>query len=209
MEILLNAISVKSKAKVPGRSNVLEASPNENPKSLPRSGVRVTYKKGLKRVTLQRYLASRLVYKADEVSFAEILVLYDNLIWLLEKALIDPGFHRVFNEDLESLAEILKNTRLTEKSFKSSLVKLSNEIRISCSGFLYPQRNLAGVAKYVSGHFHVLPHREQGTLTKELRPKAYIGVGYKDKGTRRDPAYDGSPGWQEVAMSLKEEDSSE
>ena len=31
----------------------------------------------------------------------------------------------------------------------------------------------------------------------------HIGVGYKDKGARRDPSKDGSPSWQEVAMTRK------
>lgn len=39
------------------------------------------------------------------------------------------------------------------------------------------------------------------------RPR-FIGVGYKDYGDRRDPSYDGSPSWQEVASSLPPETSS-
>lgn len=207
MEMLPNVyIDEPRKQKVLGRTNVLEASPSEGPQALPRSGVRVTYKKGLRRITLQRYLASRLAHEPEAVTFAEILVLYDNLIWLLEKAIIDPDFRRVFSEDLESLADLLRKTVISESTFKSSLQGLSLGIRTRCSGFLLPKRNLAGVARHVSGHFHVLPYRGDGIPTKELRPKAYIGVGYKDKGSRRDPAYDGSPSWQEVAMSHVEDD---
>jgi hypothetical protein len=36
---------------------------------------------------------------------------------------------------------------------------------------------------------------------KRLPPQPYIGVGYRDKGSLRDPAKDGSPHWKEVAMS--------
>lgn len=36
-----------------------------------------------------------------------------------------------------------------------------------------------------------------------IHEQKYIGVGYKDKGARRDPAKDGSPAWQEVAMTRK------
>lgn len=32
-------------------------------------------------------------------------------------------------------------------------------------------------------------------------PKRFVGVGYKDKGARRDKAKDASPSWQEVAVS--------
>lgn len=32
-------------------------------------------------------------------------------------------------------------------------------------------------------------------------PKRFVGVGYRDAGQARNPAYDGSPSWQEVALS--------
>jgi hypothetical protein len=46
--------------------------------------------------------------------------------------------------------------------------------------------------------------RSLGIPTKQIPPKPYIRVGYKDKGTRRDPSWDGSPSWQEVAMANTE-----
>lgn len=190
-----------SQSLVSGRSNVLEDSPSEGPRILNQSGVRVTYKKGLKRITLERYLISLLVYSPDKVTFEQILVIYDNLIWLLEKALKDPDFKRVFGMNLELISSILKEKRITSENLNNKLLELSKELKEQCSGFLYPRRNIGGVSKYVLGHFHVLPTRSQGIPTKELKPKPYIGVGYKDKGTYRDVAWDGSPSWQEVAMS--------
>jgi len=38
-------------------------------------------------------------------------------------------------------------------------------------------------------------------LRKKSRPPNRIGVGYRDHGTARDVAYDGSPSWQEVAAA--------
>jgi len=35
-------------------------------------------------------------------------------------------------------------------------------------------------------------------VPKRCPPVRFIGVGYKDKGTRRDTAVDGSPGWKEI-----------
>lgn len=37
-------------------------------------------------------------------------------------------------------------------------------------------------------------------LRKSPRPRRFIGVGYRDHGTRRDAAFDGSPSWQDVAV---------
>lgn len=36
-------------------------------------------------------------------------------------------------------------------------------------------------------------------LSSKSSPKRFIGVGYRDSGTARDVAFDGSPTWQEVA----------
>lgn len=42
---------------------------------------------------------------------------------------------------------------------------------------------------------------EQLNWTK-VPPARYIGVGYKDKGSRKISSHDGSPSWQEVASSI-------
>ena len=43
----------------------------------------------------------------------------------------------------------------------------------------------------------------------KIPPKRYVGVGYRDQGSRRNVAYDGSPSWQEVATSAIMRDSQE
>jgi hypothetical protein len=40
----------------------------------------------------------------------------------------------------------------------------------------------------------------------KLPPPRFIGVGYKDKGHRRDPAFDGSPRWQDIAGRISTTD---
>jgi hypothetical protein len=48
----------------------------------------------------------------------------------------------------------------------------------------------------------------QRTLSQnKIPPARFIGVGYKDKGSRKISSYDGSPSWQEVASSLERADS--
>jgi len=42
----------------------------------------------------------------------------------------------------------------------------------------------------------------RATQVTKSPPKRRIGVGYRDQGTRRNLAHDGSPAWQEVAQSL-------
>jgi hypothetical protein len=185
-----------------GRPNVQVSSPNKEGKEYKDLGVaRVTYSATVRRITLQRYLVSRIIHEIGEVSFSEILVLYDNILWCEEKARKDPGFRRKFGEDLMILAKILKETRFSLQSFPHTLRVLSIKLKANLENFSFPKRNIPGIRIHVRGKFHVLPYRESGIPKNQIPPKPYIGIGYKDKGNRRDPAFDASPSWQEVVNS--------
>jgi len=166
---------------------------------LPKSGVRVTYKKGLKRITLQRVLTSLIVFHREAVTFDEILVFYDNLIWCLEKSLKDPDFRHKFGKTLEDLSKSVSRV-LFSQDISGSIQRLSLALK-PFSDFYLPERNTRSTYRHFKGNFHVLPFKSTGIPNKELPLKPYIGVGYRDKGTYRDPAFDGSPSWQEVAIS--------
>lgn len=164
---------------------------------------RVSYARKLKKITLQRYLCSVAVHRMKEISFEEILVLYDNMLWCQDKCQQDPSFLTKFGKDLSMLSIILKSLRFSSKNFSKTIPILSSKIKNELEHFLLPIRNLNGVQKHLKGKYQIRPHKEAGVLTKQLPQKAYIGVGYKDKGTARDPAHDGSPRWQDVAMNRR------
>lgn len=153
---------------------------------------------------MERYIVSKVVFHPERVTTGEILVLYDNILWCQDKARKDPSFQDKFGEALEALALLLKSVRFTPTSFENNLRKLSSAFRSKLDSFIIPSKNLNGVYVHVRGSFHILPSTSQGKLTKLLPPPRYIGVGYKDKGHRRNMARDGSPTWQEVAMRLKQ-----
>jgi hypothetical protein len=177
-------------ATVPGNSSRVE---------LNHAGMRVTYGRNIRRITLQRYLVSKMVWQPDRVTFPELLALYDNQLWLEDKASKDPGFLSKFGGFLENLSVLLKGTRITYKTLTPSLRRLSTELRVAAEGHLIPERNLITTEMHVKGRFHVTPTKESGIPTRELPPVKVIGKGYRDKGTYRDPAWDGSPSWQELA----------
>lgn len=169
------------------------------------SGITITYSRKLRRINLLRILVTKIVFRKDEVTFEEIVVFYDNLLWALEFCQKQPHFAAKFGSSLEELAKVSRTVRWRPDSIPGNLEKLSHELR-NLDDFYIPNRNFLGNWKYVKGLFHVAPkHTEMGRLTKTIPPKPYIGVGYKDKGTRRDTAQDGSPSWQEVAMDRRGE----
>jgi len=165
-----------------------------------RGVAKVTYERKLKRITLQRWLCGKVVYRADEVTFQELLVLYDNILWCQDKSEKDPLFRSKFGEALSKLTEILKGTRFSPRTFSRTIGILSRKIKDELETFTLPERNLNGVALHLRGKIHLRPFEAPGTPRKFLPQERYIGVGYKDKGTARDPAFDGSPRWQDVAM---------
>jgi hypothetical protein len=136
------------------------------------------------------------------VTIGDILILYDNILWCQDKALKDPGFQEKFGSSLEDLAKILKALRFTANSFQNNLRTMSMRFR-NLGSFIIPAKNLNGVYVHVRGSYHILPTKESGIPTSQLPPKRFIGVGYKDKGHRRNSATDGSPSWQTVAMRMK------
>lgn len=157
------------------------------------------YRKGIRRITLERFLVTRLIRFPGTVTLLEVLVLYDNLLWCNAKAASDPKFNEKFGKTLEVLTQILKETRIGNRL--RNLRILSDKLKKALpEEFLFPERNLDGVQKvlrdavYVSGG-------ELGRPNSTFPPRTFIGKGYRDHGCLRNTAWDGSPSWQEVAMA--------
>jgi hypothetical protein len=161
---------------------------------------KLVYSKRAKRVTLQRYLVSKVVYEMEKVTFQDVLVLYDNMVWLQDKAEREIHFRDKFGVPLEVLSSILSGLNLTERTYQKSIRKLSRTFRKQLEGFYLPLRNYPNVQQRQRQAFRFVLNGPLGVELRQLPPKQYIGKGYDDKGTARDSAKDGSPSWQEVAM---------
>lgn len=160
-------------------------------------GVQIIYSRRCRRITLQRVICSRIAYNL-EVSWEEILVLYDNFLGLQTLAQRDEGFRAKFGNSLEELAKLLKSVQINERTvwkLKDTLRKNIKELK----PFLLPKRNLSQTELHMKNKVKIRETRLPGVLRKKLPPERYIGVGYRDKGSRRDEAWDGSPSWQDVA----------
>lgn len=185
-------------------------SPGQNlvPKTIPMirqkdnlGSVQVHYSRRIRRITLERFLASKIAYRVEEICFQEIIILYDNLLMCQDLAIKNPGFSRKFGNSLEELTKILKSFRFNERNFLKTSRKLSLRLK-SLENFLIPERNLQGVGKHFVGKVHVRPSSSTGTDKRYLPPVKFVGKGYRDKGTLRNRAKDGSPSWQELSSIL-------
>lgn len=165
------------------------------------AAVTIKFSKKAKRVTLARYLCGKVIFRPDKVTREDLLVMYDNFLHIQDLAKQNENFRNKFGEDLESLARILKGFRVASKTSGLDVAKLGAQMKEKLSKFYYPERNLSGIESRIQSYYSLHPMRSLGKPVKELPPKAYIGKGYTDKGTARNPAYDGSPTWQEIASS--------
>lgn len=154
--------------------------------------------KKVRRMTLLRYVCSKIVYKED-VELRDILALFQCLIDCQTLSQRDPNFKNKFGSTLEVLAKSVKGVRMS-KSVLADLSSLRRAILNVPERFLYPKRNLSQIKRRVSGSYHLHFPKSLGIPTKSLPPKLYVGKGYSDKGTAKNVAVDGSPRWQDVAV---------
>jgi hypothetical protein len=154
--------------------------------------------KKARRITILRYLVSKIVFK-EQIAVRDILAIFQCILDCQDLARRDPNFQQKFGLALEALAKSLKSVRITRLSIET-LNSLRRAILNVPEEFFYPKRNLSQLKKKVEGQFHLHFPKQLGVPTKSLPPKLYIGQGYRDKGSARNLAFDGSPRWQDVAV---------
>lgn len=155
-----------------------------------------------RRITLQRYLLSKLVYEKEKLTTAEFVAIFENQLWLERKCATDSEFLQKFGKTLEVLSKILKEINFRADFNDLTLSRFQRKVKEQLeSDFLFPRRNYPqidlryrGFVQAVDPNLALLERRSKRTSRRR------IGIGYRDKGTLKNPAKDGSPSWQEVAM---------
>lgn len=160
---------------------------------------KIIYSKRLKRVTLQRVLVSKIIFFSKEITRTDLLVLFDNQLFLEDLASSDPSFRSKFGENLGGLSKLLKELRFERGLDFGLIARLKNRFLKELDGFYLPRRNYPLTSQRVRSLYEVRYQGDLGIPLKQLPPKKFIGKGYSDKGTARNTALDGSPSWQEVA----------
>jgi len=154
----------------------------------------------IKRVFLQRYLTAKFCFFLEDCELRDLCCIFENQLWLERKCLSDEEFAIKFGKSLEDLSIILKQMNFRQGMTEKALRKFSRRLKDQLGPFILPKRNHKEAKRLCNGQFQFLDSFTQGIPKNSLPPKAYIGKGYRDKGTVRNIARDGSPGWQEVAM---------
>lgn len=160
----------------------------------------------VKRISLHRYLWSKISY-GEKIGFREIGALFLNQLWLENKSKRDISFNQKFGKILEISSNILRQVNISRGITDSALANLKRRATQELEAFLIPQRNLAQWKMKFDSSVILIRPKPSGVLKKTLPAERYIGIGYRDKGTAKNPALDGSPSWQEIAQSNRTIDS--
>jgi hypothetical protein len=159
-----------------------------------RKGYKMVIHKGTNRMVLLRFLLAKLIYAKEGLSIEEYLCIYHIFYDLMEST--DPLLIQKHSTFLERVSKVL----LMMKDIKVFPVHTTEageyEILRYIEDFIPTPRQYFGLAgqRDLRRSFSLVLN--DSIVPKAPQPKRFIGVGYKDKGTCRDPAYNGSPGWQ-------------
>jgi len=176
---------------------------------LKKGAYKLKIKKGIRKKDLFRFLLAKMLYEREEgLHLDEFLVLWELYLHLLEINSKDPSFRekyeRFFKDSFFFFRELGSQKefpiRIEENNNLQYLERIQNVLFP-----MLPTRSayfgLKGQKSLKSGFSLVF---ESELLQRKVPEGRRIGVGYRDKGSRRDPALDGSPDWREVALSHQE-----
>ena len=161
-------------------------------------GFSVKFRRGVKKITLFRFLTAKILYDEEGLHLDEFIVLFELYYDLIGQT--DPSFSNKYSEwfsSSERFFEVIAQGKVFPLRLKQSekvqeLQSILQPVLPSKSAYfgLKGQRNLRN-------SFHIILNDHLPPV--KVKPKSFIGVGYRDKGTRKNTALDGSPSWQEVS----------
>jgi hypothetical protein len=162
-------------------------------------GYKVSIKAGTKQITLLRNLLAGVLYEPGGAGIEDFLVIYELLNTAQNKVDKDESFRKKYGEWLITVHNTLTDWKPSVFPFKPRSV----------------HRDVQALKPYLPSKqayfgWKLNPVRAQSASIRLRNPllpgprptePRRVGVGYRDKGSRRDPAEDASPSWQEVAAA--------
>lgn len=166
-------------------------------KCLQTGGYEMKFKRGVRRMTILKFLLGRLVHGGG-LDVASYLALYDLWDWAVTRK--DENFYKVYKEKLSKTKFIINKIGSQPTEFPFNLKIKEEEIE----GTLVPTPSAyfgQEKQRYLSRSFKLILFSDLNP--QRLKPKRYVGCGYTDEGTLRNFAQDGSPHWKEVSVDWK------
>jgi hypothetical protein len=166
-------------------------------------------KKGIKKKDLFRFLLAKLLYEKEEgLHLDEFLVMWELYLQLLEVNSKDPSFHEKYGDFFEKslyLFRLLGESReFPIRIEEDDSAQYLERIREVLEPMLPTRSAYFGLKGQKSLKSCFSLDFANDLIQRKLPEPRVIGVGYRDKGSRRDLAVDGSPDWKEVFFANTE-----
>lgn len=160
----------------------------------------VSISRRARRITLHRFLLSKLILETEKFTATDLSALFLNQLWLERKCETDRGFLAKFGRTLEVLSVLMKEINFRSDLTDRAVWRFGTRVRDSVPEFLIPRRNYRQIGQRYGGFVQPIdPTLKDLERRAKKVQKRRIGIGYRDKGTLKNLAVDGSPSWQEVA----------
>jgi hypothetical protein len=159
---------------------------------------KVEKKKTLSHTTVLRFLVSKIVARRGW-TVEDWTIFNHSLVSVSQQCGKDEPFRRKY-EKLVEIAKLLNKYLSSKRELvlpafcdsEAEVIVESLSKTFSATTYFSQERDFY---KQVRVRVFNLPPR---TTRPRARPPGFIGVGYRDKGHRRDTAADGSPDWKEI-----------
>jgi len=157
-------------------------------------------------MVVMRYLVSKIVFTDEEISLEEISVLFIAFEGVCQKAARDKCYRTKYMQEVFTFRAIFQSLENLRKLSRTDRFKKLATTYSFYRGNLFSRRYFYSVKGQIQRLYDI---RLKVRFPKKFAPKAYIGKGYGDNGTAKEPAYDGCLSWQEVAGAKLWEDVNE
>lgn len=152
-----------------------------------------------------KFLVCRAMFENKSPCKSETIILIEHLNKLEERMEHDILIARKYRKLYEFFGCFLRfHLRGTFTCPESYRVLEKLTVFYAIQRFLTPNSYFGNLRR--KGLTARLKRQNRKLLDGRLYDSAYIGVGYNDKGNKKDTAVDGSPSWQEVAATNDKED---
>lgn len=142
-----------------------------------------------------RYLVNKIYF--TEVTLSEEEQAIASLLQLELESYRDPSFQKKYASQLRETSFIL-----TFSGYGSILLQSIPEVAIAFATSDLCVTKWAFYGRYHSSYSNQFKIEERVRRYRHPTPSRYVGVGYRDKGSSRNLAIDGTPTWQQVALFL-------
>jgi hypothetical protein len=165
------------------------------------SNYKVKYIEGIKMITLLRNILAALVYEETGLHEDEAKVLYDLLPQMVDKAEKDEQFRSKHGDFLIRSLNIISKMHIQSFPYRPRS-DIRDDLKQQLYGWLPSSSAYFGWSRnpLKEKSFKIIPQGLSLRIPKTYQ-KRFLGVGYKDKGNKRNLAEDASPSWQEVSAT--------